>query len=109
MIMICRGVEGHFSDSFFHSLDSSLVYDSGCNDSIKSNRNFMLLGTEKADKEVLEKELQIEEAIEKDSIYTTPTPSPGNDATWAEVKELEVSNLVKVTQAQNRNGSNILL
>ncbi len=41
---------------------------------------------------MLEKELQIEAAIESDSIYTTPTPSPGNDATWAEVKELEVSN-----------------
>lgn len=39
--------------------------------------------------EILEKEKQIETAIESDKIYSTPTPTPGSDATWLEERELE--------------------
>ena len=39
--------------------------------------------------EQLEKEQKIEAMIESDNIYSTPTPTPGADATWLEVRELE--------------------
>ena len=39
--------------------------------------------------EQLEKEKRIEEAIEQDNIFSTPTPQPGADATWMEERELE--------------------
>lgn len=32
----------------------------------------------------------IEQAIETDTIFSTPTPVPAGDATWLEVKEMEV-------------------
>ena len=36
-----------------------------------------------------EKEKAIDKAIEEDDIFNTPTPVPGADATWMEIKELE--------------------
>ena len=48
------------------------------------------IGREKAEKEKLEKEMAIEKSIESDSIYVTPTPTPDANATWVEMKELEV-------------------
>ncbi|XP_064602614.1 cilia- and flagella-associated protein 43-like isoform X2 [Liolophura sinensis] len=42
-------------------------------------------GNPKEDKEQLEKE----RALASDEIYTTPTPTPGADATWLECREIE--------------------
>ena len=61
---------------------------------------FKLQGKEKADKEKLEKEMAIEKAIENDDIYVTPSPTPDANATWAEMKELEVRQLIENTTGQ---------
>ena len=38
--------------------------------------------------------MEKQKARENDLIYATPTPTPAADATWLEVKELEVNNLI---------------
>ena len=42
------------------------------------------------DQERQEKDEAMEKAMEDGVIYSTPTPTPGADATWLEIKELEV-------------------
>ena len=54
------------------------------------SHNIFLAGKEKAEKEKLEKEMAIDRAIETNDIYVTPSPTHGANATWADMKELEV-------------------
>ena len=46
--------------------------------------------TEKAAQERVDKDAAIDEAIAEDNIYSTPTPTPSADATWLELKDMEV-------------------